>query len=134
MSSTKRWAALVSGLGIGILPVHRAMPSLSRTGIHKGTGAECAPTSSFSTAQDRISTSSIIDPHGHHLADALPKLRGLADFAAIHGEHFHRIESVARMTNGVLRVLDVTDPNVRDAIAEYNDIETLYLGEQASDY
>lgn len=77
---------------------------------------------------------SIIDPHGHHLADALPKLRGLADFAAIHGESFHRIESVARMTNGVLRVLDVTDPNVRDAIAENNDIETLYLGEQAGDY
>ena len=38
------------------------------------------------------------------------------------------------MTNGVLRVLDVTDPNVQDAIARHNDIETLYLSEQANDY
>ena len=28
---------------------------------------------------------SIVDPHGHHLAGALPKLRGLAEFAATHG-------------------------------------------------
>ena len=77
---------------------------------------------------------SIIDPHGHHFTDALPKLRGLADFAASHGESFHRIEPVARMTNGVLRVLDITDPNVRDAIARHRDIETLYLSEQASNY
>ena len=77
---------------------------------------------------------SIVDPHGHHLADALPKLRGLANFAATYGESFHRIESVARMSSGVLRVLDLTDPNVRDAIARYRDIESLYLSEQASNY
>ncbi len=56
---------------------------------------------------------SIVDPHGHHLADALPKLRGLADFSATHGESFHRIESVARVANGVLRVLDLTEPKPR---------------------
>ena len=87
----------------------------------------------FHGAGQDINTS-IIDPHGHHLADALPKLRGLADFAATHGESFHRIESVARMANGALRVLDITDPSVRDAIAKHEDIETLYLSEQASDY
>ena len=37
---------------------------------------------------------SIVDPHGPHFADALPKLRGLAEFAAKHGASFHRIESV----------------------------------------
>ena len=77
---------------------------------------------------------SIVDPHGQHFADALPKLRGLTDFAATHGESFHRIESVARVANGVLRVLDLTEPNAREAIARREDVEALYVGESAHDY
>ena len=77
---------------------------------------------------------SIVDPHGHHLADALPKLRGLAAFAAMHRESFHRIESVARMRDGTLRVLDLADPSVREAVAEAKDTEALYLGGEANDY
>ena len=77
---------------------------------------------------------SIVDPHGHHLADALPKLRGLAEFATKQGEFFHRIESVARMKSGVLRVLDLTDPRTRDDIEGAEDIEALYLGSSANDY
>ena len=77
---------------------------------------------------------SIVDPHGHHLADALPKLSGLAKFAATHGESFHRIESVARMTDGTLRVLDLSDPSIRKAITEAEDAQAVYLGGGASDY
>ena len=77
---------------------------------------------------------SIVDPHGHHLADALPKLRGLAEFAATHGESFHRIESVARMKDGTLRVLDLTNPYIREAITEAEDAQALYLGGGANDY
>ena len=77
---------------------------------------------------------SIVDPHGPHLADALPKLRGLAEFAATHGASFHRIESVARMTDGTLRVLDLTKPDVREAIAAAEQTESLYLGDEAADY
>ena len=77
---------------------------------------------------------SIVDPHGYHLADALPKLRGLAEFAATHGESFHRIESVARMKDGTLRVLDLTKPSIREAIAKADDTEALYLGVGADDY
>lgn len=77
---------------------------------------------------------SIVDPHGHHLADALPKLRGLAKFAATHGESFHRIESVAQVNDGRLRVLDLTDPKVREAITRAEEIQTLYLSSSASDY
>ena len=77
---------------------------------------------------------SIVDPHGHHLADALPKLRGLAEFAATLGGSFHRIESVARMQDGTLRVLDLTKPEIREAIKEAEDTEALYLGDDASDY
>ena len=77
---------------------------------------------------------SIVDPHGHHLADALPKLRGLADFAAAHGEPFHRIESVARVNDDTLRVLDLTDPKTREAIMAAEDIQALYSGNVANDY
>ena len=77
---------------------------------------------------------SIVDPHGHHLTDALPKLRGLANFAEDHGKAFHRIESVASVADGVLRVLDLTDPITRKAVATQQDIPALYLSDIASDY
>lgn len=77
---------------------------------------------------------SIVDPHGHHLADALPKLRGLAEFAATYGDSFHRIESVARMDDGTLRVLDLTDPAIREAVARAGNVQALYRGDQATDY
>lgn len=77
---------------------------------------------------------SIVDPHGIYLADALPKLRGLADFAERHGESFHRIESVARMPGGVLRVLDLMEPSVREAVAGAESAEALYRSDAAADY
>lgn len=83
---------------------------------------------------------SIIDPHGHHLVDALAKLRGLARFAEAHAPFFHRIESVARVPNGTLRVLDLTDPTVREAINAHDAtagreaVEKLYLSGLAHTY
>ena len=77
---------------------------------------------------------SIVDPHGPHLADALAKLCGLAEYAVKQGESFHRIESVARVDDGALRVLDLTNPEVRKAIAAAEDIQTLYMGDLAIDY
>ena len=77
---------------------------------------------------------SIVDPHGHHLADALPKLRGLAEFATTHSQSFHRIESVAQMKDDTLRVLDLTDPDIRSAATEADDTEALYLSGWANDY
>ncbi len=77
---------------------------------------------------------SIIDPNGHHLADALPKLRGLAEFAAALGEPFHRIESVARVNDGTLRVPDLTGPHIREAVAVTEDIQALYVNGHANDY
>lgn len=56
------------------------------------------------------STSSI--PHGHHLADALPKYRGLAKFAEQFESEFHLVEFIIE-TNGKLRVLDLTRPSAQ---------------------
>ena len=77
---------------------------------------------------------SIVDPHGPHFADALPKLRGFAEFAEKHGESFYRIESVARMPDGILRVLDLTEPSVREAVARAEGAEALYRSNAAADY
>jgi len=60
---------------------------------------------------------SIIDPHGIHLADALPKLLGLCRFVEAYPGEYHRVESVAKV-GGAFRVLDITDANVRSAIRD----------------
>jgi hypothetical protein len=65
---------------------------------------------------------------------ALPKLRGLAAFAAAHGDAFHRIESIARMDDGILRVLDLTQESVREAVRDAENAKALYLGDAAGDY
>lgn len=68
---------------------------------------------------------SIVDPHGHHLGDALVKLLGLANFAAEFGDELHRIESIAAV-DGELRVLDMKLAAVREAVANATDAEALY--------
>ena len=77
---------------------------------------------------------SIVDPHGFHLGDALPKLRGLADYVDEFGPEFHRVEAVAEMTDQTLRVLDLQSEAVRRAIQEANDAELLYMSSAATDY
>ncbi|CUI27334.1 DEAD/DEAH box helicase [Achromobacter kerstersii] len=69
----------------------------------------------FFAEDDGRVVADLIDPHGIHLADALPKLRGLADYAAAHAGEYRRIESVAEV-KGKLRVLDLTRAEVREAI------------------
>jgi type III restriction enzyme len=75
----------------------------------------------------------LVDPHGLHLADALPKLQGLALYAATHAEAYRRIESVAE-AGGKLRVLDLTRADVRKAIKEATSAKGLYEGTWAVDY
>jgi hypothetical protein len=62
---------------------------------------------------------SIVDPHGTHLDDSIVKLRGLAAFAEKYGDAFHRIDSIGTNgSSGELRVLDMLDPEVRQAVRE----------------
>lgn len=87
----------------------------------------------FGTTHDGKIAVDLVDPHGHHLSDALPKLRGLADFAERFSNGFRRIESVAE-TGGKLRVLDITKSRVRDAIRDAQSAKALYESDYASDY
>ncbi len=87
----------------------------------------------FFAEQDGQVVVDLVDPHGLHLADALPKLQGLALYAENHGNTYRRIESVAEAL-GKLRVLDLKRLDVRQAIKSANSAKVLYEGILASDY
>lgn len=76
----------------------------------------------------------IVDPHGYHLADALPKLRGLVSYAREYVGVYRRIEAVAKIKDDQLRVLDLTIPAVQEAIMNAEDAAMLYQSPYANDY
>jgi len=89
-----------------------------------------------SRRDDGTLAASIVDPHGDHLADAKAKLRGLADYAERFGDRYVRIESIARVATGQLRVLDLMDASVRTGVRAFEGgkITPLYESELARDY
>jgi type III restriction enzyme len=87
----------------------------------------------FATQTDGTIVADIVDPHGVHLSDALPKLQGLALYAEAHGEAYRRIASVTE-SKGKLRVLDLTREDVRRAVANADDAASLFAGPLAGDY
>lgn len=87
----------------------------------------------FFAEQDGQVVADIVDPHGLHLADALPKLQGLAMYAEKQAGAYRRIESVAEVKDK-LRVLDLTNQQVRHAISMASDASTLFTGALANDY
>lgn len=77
---------------------------------------------------------SIIDPHGHHLDDALMKLKALAAFAHEFRGEFHRIEALAEV-DGRMRVIDMQVASVREAVgAAGQGAAELYRSNFAIDY
>lgn len=68
---------------------------------------------------------SVVDPHGYHLADAAHKLRGLADYAARHGDAYSRIIGVIRNGSDEYRMLDLKDATIRAALVGVNGKEEL---------
>ena len=79
---------------------------------------------------------SIVDPHGDYLADARAKLQALAAFAERFGGRFVRIESVAKVEDGSLRVLDLGDPAVRAEVLAFQGgkVTALYQSEHSRPY
>lgn len=87
----------------------------------------------FTRRGDGTIAANIIDPHGHHMSDAIPKLRGMADFAESFSADYGRIETVAKVGD-TLRVLDLTKPAVRQAVRAAHDAKTLYESDAAVNY
>jgi type III restriction enzyme len=77
----------------------------------------------------------IVDPHGIHLADAIWKLKGLADYAEKYDVEYGRIESIADPENdGKFRLLDLKNLEVREAIRESYNAKLLFKSDIANDY
>jgi len=87
----------------------------------------------FSKLDDEKVQANIVDPHGQFLADSLPKLIGLCDYAEAHGNHYRRIEAVAKVDDA-FRVLDLKDPSVVEAIRLGPSAKALFSGEAAKPY
>lgn len=87
----------------------------------------------FSTDHHGKLRASIVDPHGDHLADAMPKLQGLARFAEKYGKDFLRIDAVSKVGDE-LRVLDLKVAAVRDAVDAATTASDLYQGGHAAPY
>jgi type III restriction enzyme len=87
----------------------------------------------FARLPDGSIVADIVDPHGSHLADALPKLQGLARYAETNAAHFRRIEAVTAIGNGY-KVLDLSEPAVRAAIRDATNAKTLYESSFAAEY
>lgn len=88
----------------------------------------------FSETGDGEIVADIVDPHGHHLADALPKLRGLARYAEANEALLRRVEAVCEI-NGTYRGLNLKKPEVRQAIASATgNAKPIYLGPHGEEY
>ncbi|MDR3159405.1 MAG: DEAD/DEAH box helicase family protein [Zoogloeaceae bacterium] len=87
----------------------------------------------FAELSDGTVAVDIVDPHSIHLADALPKLQGLARYAEVHAQTYRRIEAVAEIGDKP-RVLDLTRADVRQAVIEATNAKALYESVMAGDY
>ncbi len=87
----------------------------------------------FSEQTDGSIVADIVDPHGHHLADSLPKLIGLARYAEQNGDLFGRIEAIAEV-DGRYRKLDLKSPEVRAAVSGAASAKSVYSGPLSASY
>jgi len=87
----------------------------------------------FAQMDDGSYVADIVDPHGHHLGDALPKLKGLARYAEANGPLYRRIEAVTEL-NGVFKLLDLREEATRDAVYSASSVVALYESDAAVDY
>ena len=87
----------------------------------------------FAKLSDETIAADIVDPHGIQLSDALPKLKGLARYAAIHGSAFRRIDAVAKLGDK-FKALDLTEEEVRSKVESASSIKVLYESKVAVDY
>jgi type III restriction enzyme len=117
----------------------RATPNSLRIPYQDETGKWASLQIDFiivSRRDDGTLAASIVDPHGDHLADAKAKLRALADFADNHSELFLRIQSFAKAADGALRVLDLLEADVREAVRAFEGgkVSALYQSAHATLY
>jgi type III restriction enzyme len=86
----------------------------------------------FAQRQNGTIVADIVDPHGMHFGDALPRLRGLARYAE-ENPGFRRIEVVAQVGNK-FRTIDLTEAPARAAVLAAKTVREVYEHDVAIDY
>ncbi|NTU50317.1 MAG: DEAD/DEAH box helicase family protein [Desulfobulbaceae bacterium] len=87
----------------------------------------------FARMADGSIAADIIDPHGHHFADALPKLKGLASYVEANGAAYRRVEAIVEL-NGKYKLLDLKEKATREAVVSATSAQLLYESAVAMDY
>jgi type III restriction enzyme len=87
----------------------------------------------FAQRQNGTIVADIVDPHGMHFGDALPRLRGLARYAEENAGIFRRIEVVAQVGNK-FRTIDLTEAPARAAVLAAKTVREVYEHDVAIDY
>ncbi len=87
----------------------------------------------FVQQDDGTAIADIVDPHGIQFGDAMPKLKGLAQYAERFGDQYRRIEAVAKIGDK-FRVLDLKEAATRASVSTATTIKALYESADAFDY
>ncbi|MCE8556355.1 DEAD/DEAH box helicase family protein [Ruegeria pomeroyi] len=87
----------------------------------------------FVQQDDGTVAADIVDPHGIQFGDAMPKLKGLAQYAERFGDQYRRIEAVAKIGDK-FRVLDLKEAATRASVSAATTIKALYESADAFDY
>lgn len=87
----------------------------------------------FAKLTDGTIVADIVDPHGTQFSDSIPKLKGLVHYVESSGEHYRRVDAVAKVGE-VYKVLDLKEAKVQHAIASATSISELYGSTIASNY
>jgi len=87
----------------------------------------------FVQQDDGTVAADIVDPHGIQFGDAMPKLKGLAQYAERFGDQYRRIEAVAKIGDK-FRVLDLKEAATRASVSAATTIRALYESADAFDY
>ncbi|MEP5614226.1 MAG: DEAD/DEAH box helicase family protein [Cyclobacteriaceae bacterium] len=87
----------------------------------------------FSTDDSENVIADIVDPHGTHLSDAMPKLLGLAAYAEEHAKYYRRIDAVAKVGEK-FKVIDLKEKESRAAISQSTSAKSLFESSIAQDY
>ena len=95
-----------------------------------------SPTFEVIAIHDEVATLVQVRDADGALADARAKLQALAAFAERFGDRFVRIESVAKVDDGSLRVLDLADSAVRAGVVAFEGgkVTALYQSEHSRPY
>ena len=87
----------------------------------------------FAESGEGVIFADIVDPHGTHLSDALPKLKGLANYAESHGNHYRRIDAILKIGDN-FKFLDLKNDNLRSEVTSSTSISEIINSNLTEDY